>query len=225
MQHVTLKSIANNPDIHEGMSREEIDAAIKRHADFEMLYDKPYEDKKQVRVAGPVHGREPVAPPLLPSPAADDANRRRQPSATDADAEAPTFEQSILDNLRKAGHPERPQATSGSSSPALEPYAGTVHPGRRRRATTATTTGTPSRVGIAIGPQYGTVSPAFIKDAAREAIRAVDFDLLCVLGFAFDPQATEVTEGRRRHRRAADEGFANVAAERSSAVSRCCSSG
>ncbi len=31
--HVTLKSIANNPDIKEGMSREEIDAAIARHAD------------------------------------------------------------------------------------------------------------------------------------------------------------------------------------------------
>ena len=39
--HVTLKSIANNPDIHEGMSREEIDAAIMRHADTELLYDKP----------------------------------------------------------------------------------------------------------------------------------------------------------------------------------------
>ena len=33
VQHITLKSIANNPDIKEGMSREEIDAAIKRHAD------------------------------------------------------------------------------------------------------------------------------------------------------------------------------------------------
>jgi hypothetical protein len=45
VQHITLKSIANNPDIKEGMTREEIDEAIKRHADFELLYDKPYEDK------------------------------------------------------------------------------------------------------------------------------------------------------------------------------------
>src|SRR3546814_2214119 len=45
--------IANNPDIRDGMSREEIDAAIKRHADFELLYDKPYEDRKKVRVTGP----------------------------------------------------------------------------------------------------------------------------------------------------------------------------
>ena len=53
VQHITLKSIANNPDIKEGMSREEIDEAIRRHADFELLYDKPYEDKRKVRVSGP----------------------------------------------------------------------------------------------------------------------------------------------------------------------------
>ena len=31
--HVTLKSIANNPEIREGMTREQIDAAIARYAD------------------------------------------------------------------------------------------------------------------------------------------------------------------------------------------------
>ena len=51
--HVTLKSIANNPDIKEGMTRSEIDAAIARHAETETLYDQPYEDKKTVRVSGP----------------------------------------------------------------------------------------------------------------------------------------------------------------------------
>ena len=35
IQHITLKSIANNPDIKEGTTREEIDDAIKGHADFE----------------------------------------------------------------------------------------------------------------------------------------------------------------------------------------------
>ncbi len=47
------RSIANNPDIKEGMTREQIDAAIARHADTETLYDQPYEDKKRVRVCGP----------------------------------------------------------------------------------------------------------------------------------------------------------------------------
>ncbi len=75
----------------------------------------------------------------------------------------------------------------------LEPHAGTRLQaiGERR---TDDDDSAPSRIGIAIGPQYGTVSPGFIKEAAREAIRAEDVDLLCVLGFAFDPQATGVTE-------------------------------
>ena len=51
--HIMLKSIANNPDIKEGMTREEVDEAIRRHSDLELLYDKPYEDSKKVRVAGP----------------------------------------------------------------------------------------------------------------------------------------------------------------------------
>src|SRR5208282_3000653 len=45
--HVTLKSIANNPDIKEGMTRAGIDAAIRRHAETETLYDQPYEDRAE----------------------------------------------------------------------------------------------------------------------------------------------------------------------------------
>lgn len=51
--HVTLKSIANNPDIREGMTREQIDAAIARHAPQETLYDQPFEDRAKTRVSGP----------------------------------------------------------------------------------------------------------------------------------------------------------------------------
>ncbi len=53
VQRITLKSIANNLDLKEGLTAAEIDAAIKRHADFELLYDKPFEDAKKVRVTGP----------------------------------------------------------------------------------------------------------------------------------------------------------------------------
>ena len=51
--HVTLKSIANNPEIKEGMTREQIDAAIANYAESETLFDQPYEDSKRVRVSGP----------------------------------------------------------------------------------------------------------------------------------------------------------------------------
>ena len=51
--HVTLKSIANNPEIREGMPREQIDAVIARYADQETLSDQPYLDNSRVRIAGP----------------------------------------------------------------------------------------------------------------------------------------------------------------------------
>ena len=43
--HVTLKSIANNPEIQSGMSRQAIDKAIAKYADQETLYDQPKLDK------------------------------------------------------------------------------------------------------------------------------------------------------------------------------------
>ncbi len=51
--HITLKSIANNPDIKDGMTKQQIDEAIARHASKETLYDQPYVDKNKFRVSGP----------------------------------------------------------------------------------------------------------------------------------------------------------------------------
>ncbi len=51
--HVTLKTIANNPEIREGMPREQIDTIIARGADQETLYDQPSLDKNRVRITGP----------------------------------------------------------------------------------------------------------------------------------------------------------------------------
>jgi adenine-specific DNA-methyltransferase len=42
---------------------------------------------------------------------------------------------------------------------------------------------------IAIGPEYGSVGPELIRDAAKEAVKFAD--LLVVCGFAFDPLAGE----------------------------------
>lgn len=71
----------------------------------------------------------------------------------------------------------------------IEPYASPHIQAIAERVNAAN--GGPKRVGITIGPQYGTVGPGFLKEAAaREAIRATDIDLLCVLAFAFEPQVT-----------------------------------
>jgi adenine-specific DNA-methyltransferase len=50
------------------------------------------------------------------------------------------------------------------------------------------------RVAVAIGPEHGTVGPDLIKDAAKEAVQGVGFDLLVVCGFAFDPHVSEETK-------------------------------
>ena len=61
-----LGSIANNPDIKEGMSQAEIDAAIARHAPQETLYDLPVVDTGKKRVTGPFSVEAVPAPAVKP---------------------------------------------------------------------------------------------------------------------------------------------------------------
>jgi len=105
VQHITLKSIANNPDIVEGMTREEVDAAIRRHAEFEVLYDKPYEDNKKVRVSGPftVESLSPHRSLAFAGSAVDDTGPTDTAAIEDASRGDAKFEQTILANLRMAG--------------------------------------------------------------------------------------------------------------------------
>jgi len=209
VQHVTLKSIANNPDIKEGMSRGEIDAAIKRHADFELLYDKPFEDSRTVRVAGPF-----TVESLSPHRSLSFGDSPESVSETEAakDADAPNFEQSILDNLAKAGI-QNGRRQERIAFAAFETYAGEYIQAIGQRDGEADANA-PSRIAIAIGPQYGTVSPSYVKKAAREAINSEDVDLLAILGFAFDPQVTGLTEEDGVTIEASDEGFASVTSVR-----------
>lgn len=190
VQHITLKSIANNPDIREGMTREQIDAAIKRHAEFELLYDKPYEDRKRVRVTGPftVESLSPLRSLSFGDPEGSGSERAGETDPGGAD-----FTQTILDSLRASGiqNGRRDERTVFAS---LEPYAGTTIQAIGEPDAGGDAGSDLGRIAIAIGPQYGTVSAKFVKDAAREALAADGVRLLYVLGFSFDPQATGVTE-------------------------------
>lgn len=211
IQHVTLKSIANNPDIREGMSRADIDVAIKRHADLEVLYDKPYEDKNKVRVTGPFTV-ESLSPHRSLAFATSVGDETLAETVAAKDADAPTFEQSILDNLSAAGI-QNGRKNERIKFASFETYAGEYIQAVGERIG-ETGDDAPSRIGIAIGPQYGTVSPSFVKQAAKEALAAEDIGLLAILAFAFDPQVTGVTETDGITVEATDEGFANVAGVR-----------
>ncbi|GAA2375028.1 DNA methyltransferase [Dactylosporangium salmoneum] len=214
VQRITLKSIANNPDVREGMTPSELDAAIKRHADFELLYDRPFEDSRKVRVAGPFTVESLSPHRSLAFTGGPEGSVGESGSETEAakEADAPNFEQSILENLAKAGiqNGRRKERISFAS---FETYAGEYVQAIGER-TGESERDAPTRVAIAVGPQYGTVSASYVKKAAREAISAEDVDLLCILGFAFDAQVTGVTEDDGVTVEASDEGFANVAGAR-----------
>jgi adenine-specific DNA-methyltransferase len=117
--HVTLKSIANNPDITEGMTREESDAAIARHAETETLYDKPYEDSKRIRVTGPFTV-ESLSPHRVLS---TDDERPAAEHAAERESAPGQFEAMILDNLRKAGV-QNTRKKERLVFDRLEPHAG-----------------------------------------------------------------------------------------------------
>ncbi|BCL34172.1 site-specific DNA-methyltransferase [Nostoc sp. MS1] len=52
VSRITLKSIANNPEIKEEMARKEIEEVIQKHAAKVTLYDQPLVDKSKVRITG-----------------------------------------------------------------------------------------------------------------------------------------------------------------------------
>jgi adenine-specific DNA-methyltransferase len=209
VQRITLGSIANNPDIVEGMTRDEIDTAIRRYAEYELLYDKPCEDKKKIRVAGPftVESLSPHRSLGFAGSAVGDGGAVNSDTISDPGHGDAGFEQSIMANLQVAGI-QNGRRNERLELDAVESYAGTYIQAVATREEAEE--GTPNRIGITIGPQYGTVGPAFVKDAAREAIKDADLDLLCVLAFAFDPQVL----GAQSEYAASADDFAEVAAER-----------
>jgi adenine-specific DNA-methyltransferase len=181
--HITLKSIANNPDIKEGMPRGEIDAAIARHAETETLYDQPYEDNKRIRVTGPFT-MESLSPHRIIAasedlPASELEGRR--------EAGMGSFESMILDNLRKAGV-QNTVKNERLKFDRLEPY-----PGQWLHAQGEYTEkdGTVKRVAVCIGPEHSTVTSDQVKEAAKEAVKGAGFDLLVICGFAFDAYVSE----------------------------------
>ncbi len=182
--HIKLESIARNPDLKQGMSGPEVDEVIARHAETEILYDRPYEDKRRVRVAGRFTV-ESLSPHKAFSPIQPASEQ-----AADQDA-ASAFERTILDNLLKAG------VQNGRKKERLDFEMLSAYPGAYIQAEGIRRNGeegTPQRIAVSIGPQFGTVDPEWIRKAAREATHGQGFDLLLVCAFAFDPQAVKAIE-------------------------------
>ncbi len=172
--------------------QQEIDASIARKADIELLYDRPYEDKSRVRVAGPFtvesaspHRIVPVSEPELIDEIHAFEGKRRNPLPKSV-AGHDDFTTIILEHLKTAGvqqakKDDRITFTSLGGWPGDYIAAeGRVIEGE-----------TEKRAAIFIGPEFGTLSRVEIIAAAREALEA-GFDMLIACGFAFEAQTAEL---------------------------------
>ena len=157
--------------------QKEIDASIARAADVELLYDRPYEDRSKVRVAGPftveslsahrvVTSRDDTLGPDIA--VVDGAFQREPKSVPEAD-----FGAMVLENLRAAGVHQKDKADAIKFS-SLEPWPGEWIAAEGRYADER---GRERRAGIFIGPEFGTVTRDDLIAAAREASEA-RFDVL-----------------------------------------------
>jgi adenine-specific DNA-methyltransferase len=167
--------------------QKEIDEAIAHNADTELLYDQPYEDNKRVRVTGPLTV-ESLSPHRVLS--TDDERPATETTAQESSAVG-QFETMIIENLKKAGV-QNTVKNERLKFDRLESYAGTW---LNATGDYTEADGKVRRVAVSIGPEFGTVGPEQVKEAAKEAVQGIGFDLLIVCGFAFDPHVSE--EARR----------------------------
>ena len=143
----------------------EIDASIAAKADYEYLYDKPYEDKKKVRVAGPFTV-ESLSPHRLLGVNEDDALIDNVAEAKLGYGQKQDFAGTILENLKTSGvqqaHKEDRIYFSG-----MRPWPGDLVCAEGTYAEGKSGYGSEKRAGIFIGPEFGTVSRPDLVEAAQ----------------------------------------------------------
>ena len=196
--HVTLRSIANNPEITNGMSRTAIDEAIVRNAPHETLYDQPLVDTGKKRVTGPFSVEAVPAPVVKPI---DDVYEDEPSPADDTVARCgETLRQAKWrDELLKTGI--RGKAKQYIRFARLEPLPGcryihadgqslpnnegadTVRDGPAREA---------QRVVVSFGPEHAPLEQRQVNQALQEAETLRPSPHVIVFAaFQFDPEASK----------------------------------
>jgi len=166
----------------------EIDASIAAKADSEYLYDKPYEDKKKVRVAGPFTV-ESLSPHRVLGVDEDDELIDGINEGDDGYGDERGFVQMILENLKTAGV-QQAHKDDKISFTSLVPWPGDLVCAEGRYMEGDADTGVEKRAAIFIGPEFGTVSRPDLVQAAREAGDA-DFDVLITCAFNYDARSSD----------------------------------
>lgn len=164
--------------------QKEIDASIAARAEFEPLYDKPYEDSGKIRVAGPFTV-ESISPYRVLH--VDEDDNVIDPGQNDGSGESRDFARMILENLRAAGV-QQARKEGRIIFTSLEPFAagnmiaaiGKYQEGEEEKS-----------AAIFIGPEFGTVSLEDLVEAAREAAFE-HCDILVACAFNFEANAGEL---------------------------------
>jgi len=173
--------------------QKEIDASIAAKADSEYLYDRPYEDKTKVRVAGPFTV-ESASPHRMLAVGADDElidtwDRVAEEGDSAYGGKHQDFASVILENLRTAGV-QQSQKEDRITFDSVAPIVGEWVCAEGRYTEGESDDGPVRRAGIFIGPEFGTVARPDLVRAAREC-GDMGFDLLIACGFNFDAHSTE----------------------------------
>jgi adenine-specific DNA-methyltransferase len=170
----------------------EIDKSIATKAEFEYLYDRPYENKKCVRVAGPFTVESLSPHRMLSVNENDELIDGVKKNIPEYQAKQ-TFPQMILENLRTAGVQQAHKADRMTFT-SLSPWPGEgMICAEGRYLEGKTEGGTEKRAGIFIGPEFGTVQRSDLVEAARECGDA-GFDVLIACAFNYDAHATEFSK-------------------------------
>ena len=173
--------------------QKEIDASIAAKADYEYLYDRPYEDNKKVRVAGPFTV-ESLSPHRILGVDENDELIDAVAEGKAGYGKGQSFAEMILENLRSAGV-QQAHKEDKIDFDTLTPW-----PGHYICAEGRYSLPSPSgrgdggegqkRAGIFIGPEFGSVARPDLVAAAREAGDA-GFDVLIACAFNYDARSTE----------------------------------
>lgn len=169
--------------------QKEIDASIASKADYEYLYDKPYEDKKKVRVAGPFTVESLSPHRVLTVDENDeliDGTTEHHPGYGDEQ----DFVRMVLDNLKTSGVQQVHKEDKISFS-SLTPWPGELVCAEGLYS--EGNNGGEKRAAIFVGPEFGTVSRPDLVAAAREAAEA-GFGLLIACAFNYDAQSSEFSK-------------------------------
>ena len=181
-------------DLHQRWSEQciarqkEIDASIAGKIDYEYLYDRPYEDKKKVRVAGPFTVESVSPHRVLGVDENDELINGVAESKVDY-GEDVDFTQMILENLKTAGV-QQAHKEDKINFTSVTPWPGHYVCAEGRYIEGEEDSGTEKRAAIFIGPEFGTVCRPDLVAAAREAGDA-DFDSLITCAFNYDAHSSD----------------------------------